>query len=89
MPQSLSNENLARLSELIFAGRKIEAIKVYREMTGCGLKDAKEHVEDLEASLRQTAPDRFQAASGKGCMGASAAVFAFGLVSTIAWIATH
>jgi ribosomal protein L7/L12 len=34
---------------LLAAGRKIEAIKVYREATGVGLKDAKDAVEALEA----------------------------------------
>jgi ribosomal protein L7/L12 len=33
---------------LLAAGRKIEAIKVYREATGVGLKDAKDAVEALE-----------------------------------------
>jgi hypothetical protein len=34
--------------ELLKAGRKIEAIKVYREQTGAGLAEAKQYVEDLE-----------------------------------------
>ena len=29
-------------------GRKIEAIKEYRLLTGAGLKDAKEHVEEIQ-----------------------------------------
>jgi len=38
--------------ERIRAGRKIEAIKLYRERYGIGLKDAKEAVEALERDLR-------------------------------------
>jgi ferritin-like metal-binding protein YciE len=34
---------------LIQAGRKIEAIKVYRRATGAGLKEAKEAVERIES----------------------------------------
>ena len=34
--------------ELLRAGRKIEAIKAYRELTGVGLKEAKDAVEALE-----------------------------------------
>ena len=34
---------------LLGAGKKIEAIKVYREATGLGLKEAKDAVEALEA----------------------------------------
>jgi ribosomal protein L7/L12 len=35
---------------LLQAGRKIEAIKAYREATGVGLKEAKEAVEAMEAN---------------------------------------
>lgn len=34
--------------DLLRAGRKIEAIKAYRELTGVGLKEAKDAVEALE-----------------------------------------
>jgi hypothetical protein len=34
---------------LLAAGRKLEAIRAYREATGVGLKDAKEAVEALAA----------------------------------------
>lgn len=37
------------------AGRKIEAIKVYREETGAGLKEAKEAVEAIQERLHQGA----------------------------------
>jgi ribosomal protein L7/L12 len=37
---------------LIREGRKIEAIKLWREATGLGLKEAKEAVEALERRLR-------------------------------------
>ena len=33
--------------ELMKTGRKIEAIKLYREQTGVGLKEAKDYVESL------------------------------------------
>ena len=33
--------------ELVNAGQKISAIKLYREQTGAGLKDAKDYVESL------------------------------------------
>lgn len=34
--------------ELLRQGRKLQAIKVYREATGVGLKQAKDYVESLE-----------------------------------------
>jgi hypothetical protein len=36
-----------KIMELVNAGRKIEAIKLYREQTGVGLKEAKDYVESL------------------------------------------
>jgi hypothetical protein len=36
------------VADLLRAGRKIEAIKKYRELTGVGLKEAKDAVEALE-----------------------------------------
>lgn len=38
-----------RLTELIQSGDKIQAIKLYRELTGVGLAEAKDAVERLES----------------------------------------
>lgn len=57
------------IRESLFSGRKIEAIKTYREATGLGLKEAKEFIDQLEAQMRREFPDHFKAASGKGCLG--------------------
>jgi ribosomal protein L7/L12 len=38
--------------ELVAAGRKVEAVKAYREASGAGLKDAKRAVDRLEALHR-------------------------------------
>ncbi|HLG76528.1 MAG TPA: ribosomal protein L7/L12 [Ktedonobacteraceae bacterium] len=40
------------LQRLILAGKKIEAIKYYREQTGAGLREAKDAVDWLDDSLR-------------------------------------
>ncbi|MDP6118238.1 MAG: ribosomal protein L7/L12 [Planctomycetota bacterium] len=47
------------LLDAIAGGRKIEAIKIYRKMTGCDLKDAKEKVEEMSAELSEQHPDVF------------------------------
>ena len=47
-PPPGANPELVRL---IRAGQKIEAIKVYRDATRCGLKEAKDAVEALEKTL--------------------------------------
>ncbi|GAA0380181.1 ribosomal protein L7/L12 [Streptomyces blastmyceticus] len=41
------NPELARIAELAHNGQKIKAIKAYRELTGDGLKEAKDAVERL------------------------------------------
>jgi ribosomal protein L7/L12 len=71
----IPDEKITALRELMFSGRKIEAIKLYREISGLGLKESKEAVEALEASLRKESPEKFSSASrGKGCLGASAVI---------------
>lgn len=42
-----SNATEADLHRLLDAGRKIEAIKLYRQLHGVGLKEAKEAVERI------------------------------------------
>lgn len=58
----------------IFGGRKVEAIKLHREATGCQLVDAKKAVEDMEKELRQREPTKFAHPTGKsGCLSLVAA----------------
>jgi large subunit ribosomal protein L7/L12 len=44
-----SNATEGDVQRLLAAGRKIEAIKLYRELNGVGLKEAKDAVERLAA----------------------------------------
>jgi ribosomal protein L7/L12 len=48
----LTGELETDLRPLIEAGRKIDAIKLVRQHTGVGLKEAKEMVEDFEQRLK-------------------------------------
>ncbi len=41
-----------QVQELIVQGRKINAIKLYREQTGVGLRGVKEAVDSLEAQMK-------------------------------------
>ena len=52
----------AELHRLLNAGRKIEAIKLYRERTGTGLKEAKNAVEALEAGNPLKLPEPLDSA---------------------------
>jgi ribosomal protein L7/L12 len=42
-----------RLRSLLAKGRKVDAVKIYREEYGVGLRDAKNAVDRLEASMRR------------------------------------
>ena len=78
---------MSALREHLFRGQKIEAIKLYRELTDVGLKDAKEEVERLENALRKEHPEKFSvSAKGKGCLG-SAAALSLCLVVGVYWLA--
>ena len=67
----------------IFQGQKIEAIKRYRQVSGQGLREAKDFIEALEGELRFSEPARFVAdPQGKGCgVGVLAVVAAIALAA--------
>jgi large subunit ribosomal protein L7/L12 len=50
-PRPLPDEALAQVRTLLTRRRKIDAIKVYRQATGSGLKEAKEAVEAIQARM--------------------------------------
>jgi len=60
-PADSSSE--AEIVALLQQGRKIKAIKLYRERTGVGLKEAKDAVEAIGADRGIVTP------SGSGCLG--------------------
>ena len=64
-PESADRAN--QIKDALLHGNKIQAIKLYREQTGVGLKEAKDAVEKLEAELRNASPERFTQPQAKGC----------------------
>jgi ribosomal protein L7/L12 len=48
----------AQVATLIQAGKKIQAIKLYRQLTGATLKTAKDAVDEMERSMRANAGRR-------------------------------
>lgn len=60
----IPEELLAQITEDLFRGQKIKAIKLYRECTGAGLAEAKAAVDQLEAELRAAEPDKFGGQGG-------------------------
>jgi len=59
MDAAIPEDLLARVSEALYHGKKIEAIKWYRDLTGTGLAEAKRVVEQCEVELRLKTPDKF------------------------------
>jgi len=90
MSEPLSEGDLRDIHDAIFAGRKIEAIKLYREFTRQGLNEAKDAVEEMERKLRVESQERFlvegpergqqkEAKSPKGVPGVQAGKGCFGV----------
>ncbi len=78
---------LSPVADLLFAGEKIAAIKLYREQVkpGAGLKESKKAVEQLEAGLRAQHPEKFSAPAQKSGCTAVLAVLAVLLV-VLVWM---
>ena len=88
MNTPLPEDQLAKIKEALFQGRKIDAIKLYRNVDpAAALADAKAAVEAMEAELRKSSPEKFSApaSSGKGCLGVAMALCAV-VVAAIWWI---
>jgi ribosomal protein L7/L12 len=65
------SESSTKIADLIREGRKIEAIKLLRESTGIGLKQAKEEVERLSKEMSgQASSPAISDAGGPGPSGA-------------------
>lgn len=94
MSTSLSDAQINAISDALRGGNKIEAIKLYREATDLGLREAKDAVEALERDLRTKFPDQFPPAGpasaqtkGKGgCLGLVAVLFATGAAGLGWWL---
>ena len=82
MDIQLTEPQQKQLDELLYGRQKIQAIKLYREWTRVGLKEAKDAVEMRQASLRTLSPESFPAKGG-GCM--SVMVLAGGAVAAWVW----
>ncbi len=82
----ISAEARLKILEALQLGNRIEAIRLYREATGCDLAEATWFVDELAregplsgAALMETSGDG-GGASGTGCLGALCVVVAFGVL---------
>jgi hypothetical protein len=82
MPDELTPEQTQQITNTLTSGRKLEAIKLYRDATGKGLKDSKDYVEALIPKLIEQDPEKYAslANQGKGC----ASVIVVALIGTAA-----
>lgn len=62
MSNDLNQKQIDRITDAIAAGRKIEAVKQYRNATGCDLREAKDFVDGLTERLVAEDPERFEKA---------------------------
>lgn len=82
-----TGQQLEEVKRAIFAGKKIEAIKLHREATGLGLKESKEAVEKLETELRRTDQHQFvKAAARSGCFSMLLLCLGLTVLALTAWL---
>jgi hypothetical protein len=66
----LEPEQFRPIDEFIFAGQKIQAVKLYRQLSGSDLAEAVQAIDERTAELEEKDPTRFQPAEPRrGCMG--------------------
>jgi ribosomal protein L7/L12 len=59
----------ADVRQALLAGKKIEAIKIYRQQMRVGLAEAKAAVDAMEGELRRASPEVFGSSQRTGCFG--------------------
>lgn len=89
MSNQPTEEQIQEIGAALAAGQKIEAIKIYREATGEGLKEAKEFIDALVPKLIEQDPEKYAGLSkGSGC--ASVLVLCAGVtVLAVAMLVKH
>lgn len=78
----LTSEDRQKILAALIAGQKIVAIKLYREKTGLGLKEAHTFISELQKELGEEHPELL-ASKGSGC--SAAALLLIVLFSVICW----
>lgn len=79
----LNDSQREEVLNAIRSGQKINAIKIYRDLTGSGLKEAKEFIELLTAQLLKDDPDAIKSSSS-GC-GTAVVLFAAVVGGSLWW----
>lgn len=79
--ESLGDDLMDQILDAIQQGRKIEAVKLYREQSGASLKDSKEFIERLTEELRLESPHAAATSSGCGAVILLAIVIGLGVAA--------
>ncbi len=75
MAEEITDQQWEEIESHLFQGRKIEAIKVFREHTGADLTTAKGIIDEHQEKLRTDFPEKFSKAK-VGCAGMLLALIA-------------
>ncbi len=84
MPETPTQEQIDQITAALADGRKITAIKIYREATEKGLAEAKQFIDALIPQLIEQDPEKYanlSASKGAGCTS----VVLLGLVAAVLW----
>lgn len=84
MSDDIEKTDLEEIESLIYQGKKIQAIKAYRNATFKGLKESKDYVERLSMELYEKNPARFTAEPSKSA-GCGTAIFFLGVIGLALW----
>jgi ribosomal protein L7/L12 len=78
---SIPSERMAEINQFIRSGQKIEAIKIYRQVTGVGLREAKDAVEAMGGSVNLNGglPEFQQKNTAGSSLGSKLLILAGGL----------
>lgn len=82
--QPVDKEIEDEIESLIYQGKKIQAIKVFRSATFRGLKESKDYVDKLSMELWEKNPGRF-AKDPTRASGCGTALFFLGLIGLGVW----
>lgn len=80
-----NDEQIAEVTKALADGDKIEAIKIYREATGKGLKESKDFIDALIPKLLEEDPETYSKLKlGGGCV--SLVVFVLLFSGALVWM---
>ena len=88
-PATLSQEQMMRIEEALASGHRIEAVKIYHEATGRGLKEAKEFIEAFVETQKERDPEGYAMISaGRERKGCGLMIFlGLSLITVLVWLA--